>query len=42
VEHRQIIQSLAVGDTATAQQTNARHLELAREVIKTHLETIKK
>lgn len=42
VEHRQIIQSLAIGDTTTALQTNARHLELARISIKEHLETINK
>lgn len=40
VEHRQIIQSLAMGDTAAAQQTNARHLELARTVIKENLEKL--
>lgn len=40
VEHRQVIQSLAIGDTATALQTNARHLELARISIKEHLETL--
>ena len=40
VEHRQIIQSLAIGDTATAQQTNARHLELARICIQEQLEKI--
>lgn len=42
VEHRQIIQSLAMGDVTTAQQTNARHLELARICIKEHLEKINK
>ena len=42
VEHRQIIQSLAIGDTTTALQTNAQHLELARISIKEHLETLNK
>ena len=42
VEHRQIIQALAMGDTVTALQTNARHLELARVCIKEQLDTIGK
>ena len=42
VEHRQIIQALAIGDTVTALQTNARHLELARVCIKEQLDTIGK
>ena len=42
VEHRQIIQALAIGDTVTALQTNARHLELARVCIKEQLENIGK
>lgn len=36
-EHRQIIHALATGDVETAQQTNARHLELACECIKAQL-----
>ena len=36
-EHRQIVQSLAVGDVETACATNNRHLELACQCIKEHL-----
>ncbi len=36
-EHRQIVQSLAVGDVETACATNTRHLELACQCIKEHL-----
>ena len=36
-EHRQIVQSLAVGDVETACATNSRHLELACQCIKEHL-----
>ena len=36
-EHRQIVQSLAVGDVETACATNTRHLELACRCIKEHL-----
>ena len=36
-EHRQIVQSLAVGDVETACATNPRHLELACQCIKEHL-----
>lgn len=37
-EHREIVCALIVGDTAKADEMNRRHLELARDTIKEHLE----
>lgn len=42
VEHRQIVQALAVEDVETACQTNARHLELACQCIKEQLKAQQK